>query len=126
VFNRSDLSNKQGSPVSARNLDVVLRIRILGSLHWITDLDLDLEPDHALFVSGFHEIKKKYFIFFAYGIITDLRLRIYGTYDNIGTFTSVFKDKMNLKNTKTVQNKKLRIRNTVGHRYIHNVGYLCF
>jgi hypothetical protein len=28
------------------------RIRILGSVHWIADPDLDLNPDHALFGSG--------------------------------------------------------------------------
>jgi hypothetical protein len=37
------------------------RIRILGSVHWITDLDLDPDPDSALafFINGFDEANKK-------------------------------------------------------------------
>jgi hypothetical protein len=50
--------------------------RILGSLHWITDPDLDQYPDLdpypdiALFVCGFQDVNNKYFflLFFAYFI----------------------------------------------------------
>jgi hypothetical protein len=39
-----------------RSRDILIRIRILGSAHWITDLDPD--PDPALFGSGFQVAKK--------------------------------------------------------------------
>ncbi len=43
----------------SRIREILRRIRILGSLHWITDLDPDLDP--ALFVSGFQDATKKNF-----------------------------------------------------------------
>jgi hypothetical protein len=57
--------------------DIVRRIRILGSVHWIRDRDLDLDldpgsaPDPSLFVSGFHEtnevlFSKVFFLFITY------------------------------------------------------------
>jgi hypothetical protein len=49
-------------------------IRILGSVHWLTDPDLEPDPDPDLFVSG---------CFFAYYLLhCNLKYR---------TFTSVFK-----------------------------------
>jgi hypothetical protein len=43
-------------PVSSVPDDIFIRIRILGSIHWITD------PDPALFASGFQETNKKKFL----------------------------------------------------------------
>jgi hypothetical protein len=40
-------------------LDVLVRIRTHGPYNWITDLD----PDPALFFSGFHDANKKYVFF---------------------------------------------------------------
>jgi hypothetical protein len=44
--------------------DILRRIRILGSVHWITEKNPDLGP--ALFVSGSNEAKKFFLRFFAY------------------------------------------------------------
>jgi hypothetical protein len=52
-------------------LDILRRIRIFGSVHCITDLDLD--PDLVLIVSGFLDVsKKQVFVtnfFFAYYLL---------------------------------------------------------
>ncbi len=61
-------------------------IRILGSVHWIKNLDIDPDPDPAL-LSGFQDAK----IFFFFSVIL---LFIVLTVD---TFTSVFKDNKSLK-----------------------------
>jgi hypothetical protein len=69
-------------------------IRILGSAHWITDPDPDvnpapdvdpvLDPDPALFCSGCQDANRKLVIF-------------------LGFLTSVFKDIMSLRSHKTVE-----------------------
>ncbi len=61
-------------------LQIILRrIRILGSIHWITNPDSALDPDPAVFVSG----------------IQDAYYRT-GTYITVGTFTLV-KDNKSLR-----------------------------
>ncbi len=65
-----------------REILVRIRIRILRSVHLISNPD----PDPALFVSDFQDASKKYFFFpfcFAY----------YGTFFRYPTFISVFEDK---------------------------------
>jgi hypothetical protein len=42
--------------------DILIRIQIVGSVHWITDPDPD--PDPALFVNGFQDAN-----FFAYHLL---------------------------------------------------------
>ncbi len=59
------------------------RVRILGSVHWLTD------PDPALFVIGFQNANK--IRFFAYYLL------------NVGTFTPVFKDNKSLRSHKRVE-----------------------
>ncbi len=61
-------------------------IRIVGSVHWMTD------PDPALFVRGFRDGNKK-FVFF----ILDFFI--------VCTFTTVFKDSKSLRSHKTVEIK---------------------
>ncbi len=67
--------------------DILIRIRILGSVHWITD------SDPALFVSGFQDANKNNFFckFFAYYLGT--------------TFTSVFNDNKTLRSQKKSWNQ---------------------
>jgi hypothetical protein len=56
----SDSEVKQSSLYMCSGSVTVLKwIRILGSVHWITDPDLDLDPDPALFFNGFQGAKKK-------------------------------------------------------------------
>jgi hypothetical protein len=44
--------------------DILRRIRILRSKHWITETDLDPVPNPhpALFVNGFQDVNKKKFV----------------------------------------------------------------
>jgi hypothetical protein len=46
------LSFTQPTNQGSRIYGILRRIRTLGSVHWITDPDLDLDPDPALFGSG--------------------------------------------------------------------------
>ncbi len=61
------------------------RIRILGSVHWVTDPGPELapDPDTAIFAR----------VFFAYKVLT------------VGTFTSIFKDNKSLSTVVTEQLK---------------------
>jgi hypothetical protein len=94
-------------------------IRILGSIQWITDQDpdlvLDLEPPPDLgagscsFREWLSRCQQKIFFFANYLC-------------NVGTFTTVFKDKKSLKSHKTVKimellNFLLVDGNKYGHRF---------
>ena len=72
--------------------DILIRIRILGSVLWIT------EPDTALFGSDFQDANKIFFKFFclflSVGTLTSVFL-------SVGTLT--FKDSLSLRSHKTVK-----------------------
>jgi hypothetical protein len=73
--------------------DILIRIRIVGSVHWITDPDP--APDPALFVNDFQDANKTKKIFLKFCLLHTVG----------STFTPVFKDNKSLKSHKTVEIK---------------------
>jgi hypothetical protein len=69
--------------------DILIRIRILGSVHWITDP----ESDPALFDGGFQMPTKN-------GV---LKKDLFCLFLTVGTLASVLKDSMSLRSHKTVE-----------------------
>jgi hypothetical protein len=53
--------------------NVLVRIRIPDSYHWIRDLDPDL--DSALFFSGFQDVHRKSYFFYVFMLITGTYFR---------------------------------------------------
>jgi hypothetical protein len=75
--------NKQCTVSVSVFRDILKRIRILWSVHLITDPDVDLGPDPIPFLSGFQDANKKY-LNFCFSVFCLLL--------SVGTFPSVFKD----------------------------------